>query len=82
MKNTFAYTRVTAKAVRQKLIEEKGWKDEELPKERSISDILNRLGYKLQRVQKTKPQKKIRKRMQSSKTSTKSISKLKTTPKC
>lgn len=58
MKNTFAYTRITAKAVRQKLIEEKGWSYDQVPKERTINDILNRLGYKLYRVQKTKPQKK------------------------
>ena len=57
MKNMFAYTRITAKAVRQKLIEEKGWPEDRVPKERTINDILNRLGYKLHRVQKTKPQK-------------------------
>ena len=56
-KNSFAYTRITAKGVRKKLIEEKGWDSEELPKERTINDILNRLGYKLKRVQKTRPQK-------------------------
>lgn len=82
MKNTFAYTRITAKVVRQKLIEEKGWKDEELPKERSISDILNRLGYRLHRVQKTKPQKKSQRQTPFSKTFTESTKKPKTTPKC
>ena len=65
-KHTFAYTRITAKTVRQKLIDEKGWADQEVPKERTISDILNRLGYKLHRVQKTKPQKKFHKLMPSS----------------
>ena len=69
LKNTFAYTRITAKAVRQKLIEEKGWSEDQAPKERTINDILNRLGYKLHRVQKTKPQKKSRKPMPFSKTS-------------
>ncbi|MCL1080371.1 hypothetical protein L2734_19930 [Parashewanella spongiae] len=34
-KNTFVYTRITAKGVRKKLIEEKGWLPEELPKERT-----------------------------------------------
>ena len=58
LKNTFAYTRITAKAVRKKLIAEKGWSSEDLPQERAFNDILNRLGYKLRRVQKTKPQKK------------------------
>ncbi len=64
-KNSFAYTRITAKGVRKKLIEEKGWDCEELPKERTINDILNRLGYKLKRVQKTRPQKKFLKQTPS-----------------
>ena len=68
-KNSFAYTRITAKGVRKKLIEEKGWDSEELPKERTINDILNRLGYKLKRVQKTRPQKKFLKQMPSLKMS-------------
>ena len=58
LRNTFVYTRITAKTVRKKLIDEKNWQDDQLPKERTISNILNRLGYKLRRVQKTKPQKK------------------------
>lgn len=58
LRNTFAYTRLTASAVRQKLIDEKGWQDENLPQVRTISNILNRLGYKLQSVQKTRPEKK------------------------
>lgn len=57
--NTFSYTRITAKAVRQLLIEKKNYKDENLPANRTISNILNRLNYRLKRVQKTKPVKKI-----------------------
>ena len=57
--NTLAYTRLTAKAVRQALIDEKEYTDEQLPGERTISNILNRSDYRLQRVQKTKPLKKI-----------------------
>src|SRR3954463_9881074 len=56
----FLYTRMTAKAVRQALIDQNGWTDEELPHENTIGVILNRLGYKLRRVQKTKPLKKIK----------------------
>src|SRR5208337_840372 len=41
------------------LIDQKGWTDEELPHVNTIGVILNRLGYKLRRVQKTKPLKKI-----------------------
>lgn len=55
----FLYTRMTAKAVRQALIDIKGWADEELPHVNTIGEILNRLGIKLRPVQKTKPLKKI-----------------------
>ena len=53
------YTRITAKAVRQALIDEKGYMDDELPCENTIRNILNRMGYQLKRIQKTKPLKKI-----------------------
>lgn len=56
---TFAYTRITAKAVRQALIDEMGYTNDELPCENTIGNILNRLGYLLKRIQKTKPLKKI-----------------------
>ncbi len=59
-RSPFAYTRMTAKALRQALIDGKGYTEEELPTERTISNIANRLGYKLRRVQKTKPIKKIK----------------------
>jgi hypothetical protein len=57
--SSFLYTRITAKAMRQALIDQEGWTDEELPHVNTIGEILNRLGYKLRRVQKTKPLKKI-----------------------
>jgi hypothetical protein len=47
------FVKVTAKEVRQLLIEEKGYKDEELPKRRTINTILNRMGYRLRTVKKT-----------------------------
>jgi len=56
----FQYTRITAKAMRQALIDQKGWKSEELPCEKTIGNILNRLGFRLRRVQKAKPVKKVR----------------------
>lgn len=58
--SAFAYTRMTATSVRQALIEHKGYRDEDLPSERTIGRILNRLGFRLRRVQKTKPLKKIK----------------------
>lgn len=69
----FRYTRLTAKAVREKLIEHKNYTSEELPHESTISNMLNRLGYKMRRVLKAKPQKKSPKPMPSSTTSTRSM---------
>lgn len=56
----FKYSRITARAMRQALIDTKGWKDKDLPCEKTIGNILNRLGYCLRRVQKAKPAKKVR----------------------
>jgi len=57
---TFKYTRITAKGMRKALIADKGWKAEDLPCEKTIGNILNRLGYRLRRVQKAKPLNKIK----------------------
>ena len=57
LRTPLAYANVTAKAVRTALAE-KGWPEEQLPKARTISNILNRLDYRLRRVTKTKVQKK------------------------
>lgn len=59
MKTTLAYTRITAQGVYDTLIEEKGYTEEQLPSVRTISEILNRLGYRLRKVQKSRPQKKL-----------------------
>lgn len=55
----FKYTRITAKAMRQALMTEKGWQHDDLPCEKTISNMLNRLDYRLRRVQKAKPLKKV-----------------------
>jgi len=57
---TFQYTRITAKAMRQALMSKKDWSDSELPCEKTIGNILNRLNYRLRRVQKAKPIKKVK----------------------
>jgi len=57
LRTPLAYTNVTAKAVRTALLE-KGWPEEQLPQARTISNILNRMDYRLRRVTKTKVQKK------------------------
>ena len=56
----FKYTRITAKAMREALITKKGWQDEALPSEKTIGNIMNRLDYRLRRVQKAKPIKKVK----------------------
>ena len=56
--SALAYTRLSAASVRRALIEQKGWREEDLPAARTINTILNRLGYRLRSVPKTKPQKK------------------------
>jgi hypothetical protein len=53
----YSYTNMTAKAVRAALLE-KGWSDADLPKVRTLSNILNRLDYRLRRVEKSQVQKK------------------------
>ena len=55
----FKYTRITAQAMRKALITKKGWTHGSLPCEKTIGNILNRLGYRLRRVQKANPLKKI-----------------------
>ena len=56
----FKYTRITAKAMREALVAKKGWQDNNLPSEKTIGNIMNRLGYRLRRVQKAKPLKKVK----------------------
>lgn len=58
-KNTLVYTRITAKAVREELIN-RGYSDNELPTSRTIHNMLNRMGYSLKKVEKTRPLKKIK----------------------
>lgn len=58
LKTALAYTRLSARSVRRALVAEKGWAEEELPAERTMTTILNRLGYRLRSVTKTRPEKK------------------------
>ncbi|VVB62663.1 Rhodopirellula transposase DDE domain protein [uncultured archaeon] len=57
---SFKYTRITARDLRKALIDKKGWKNEDLPTENTLGNILNRLGYRLRRVQKRKPIKRVK----------------------
>lgn len=53
------YCPLTAGEVRRRLIEEKNYSDQQLPKERTIRTKLNQLGFKPQKVAKSKPKKKL-----------------------
>jgi len=58
-KTTRLYTRLTVKEVRNQLINQKIYKDEELPTNATLNTKINELGYKLKKVRKVKPLKKI-----------------------
>lgn len=51
-RTTRQYMRLTATALRQQLIDEKGYADEALPTEQTIRTKLNAMGYSLKRVKK------------------------------
>ncbi len=57
LKSSRRYSNLSAAEVRDALIQ-KGYPKEELPRERTMRDILNRMNYRLKRIQKGKPLKK------------------------
>lgn len=57
-RTTLAYTRLTAKAAEEAL-RAQGIAEEELPAPSTMAEVLKRLGYRLRKVIKAKPQKKI-----------------------
>ena len=57
-RTTLAYTRLTAKAAGEAL-REQGLAESQLPSPSTMAEVLNRLGYRLRKVIKAKPQKKI-----------------------
>lgn len=56
---TQLYTRLSAAAVREQLVEQKGYTAETVPSEDTIRRKLNTLGYKLKAVKKNQPLKKL-----------------------
>jgi hypothetical protein len=58
VKSARRYCNLAAREVLQALVSQKGYSEERLPSERTMRDILNRLGYRLKRIQKAKPLKK------------------------
>lgn len=65
---TLAYTRITAEKVRNELLKLAPDRPD-VPNRQTIGVVLNRLGYRLRRVLKVKPQKKCRKLTRSLRTS-------------
>jgi len=57
LKTERRYTNLSAAEVRQALLD-RGYSAEEVPSERTMRDILNRMNYRLKRIQKGKPLKK------------------------
>src|SRR5215510_12995081 len=56
-RTSLTYTRLTAQAALQGL-REQGYSEAHLPSPSTMAEVLNRLGYRLRRVVKAKPQKK------------------------
>jgi hypothetical protein len=58
LKSTRRYLNLSAAEVRKALIDQKGWREDDLPAERTLRTILNRMNYRLKRIQKGRPLKK------------------------
>ena len=57
-RTTLAYTRLTAKAALDAL-RAQGYGEDQLPSPSTMAEVLNRMGFRLRKVVKAKPQKKI-----------------------
>jgi hypothetical protein len=58
LKSSRRYSNLSAGEVREALLA-KGYREQDLPSERSMRDILNRMNFRLKRIQKGKPLRKI-----------------------
>jgi hypothetical protein len=65
-RTTRLYCRLSAAEVRRQLVQRKGYREDQLPTIQTITTKLNRLGFRLRKVAKCRPQKKYRKPMPSS----------------
>lgn len=68
LKTDRRYTNLSAREVREALLE-RGYSEDDVPSERTLRDILNRMNYRMKRIQKAKPLKKTRTPTRSSRTS-------------
>lgn len=55
LQSTLIYSRISARAVREALIQNHGYSDAALPNRQTIGSILNRLGYRLKKPKKPNP---------------------------
>jgi len=69
-KTTARYSRLTVAAVIKRLIQDKGYRDQDLPSNETIRKLIHKLGFRLRKVQKAKPKKRSRRPMPSSASST------------
>jgi hypothetical protein len=53
--STFCYARISARAVREALIQKQGYSEEDLPTRQTVGDILNRMGYRLKKHKRSNP---------------------------
>lgn len=58
LKSSRRYTNLSAAEVCEALVTQKHYRAEDVPAERTMRDILNRMNYRLKRIQKGKPLKK------------------------
>src|SRR5262245_38938632 len=58
-RTSVTYTRLTAQAA-LKALREQGYREEQLPSPSTMAEVLNRMGFRLRKVVKAKPQKKIK----------------------
>ena len=58
-RTSLTYSRLTAQSALAAL-RDQGYAEEELPSPSTMADVLNRMGYRLRKVVKAKPQKKIK----------------------
>ena len=58
-RTSLSYTRLTAQAALQAL-REQGYGEDQLPSPSTMAEVLNRMGFRLRKVVKAKPQKKIK----------------------
>jgi hypothetical protein len=55
MRTTFAYTQISARAVRAALVKEKGYQEGQLVTRQTIGTVMNRLGYRLKKLKRQNP---------------------------